>query len=349
MEKDLQEHYESITGRKPKVVLQTHKESKKGSIKVFPDKDEIHYIAGNQFRPDKNEVFGIVTDKVEDHVKDQICKIHEKYTGKRPKSLEFTRHDDPSKANLKLGHDYVVASGHLKHFSPRKLEIAYAGRFHNGIQTTVYGDMKDKVKRKIYTTLSMAISKLSKKNKEKIKGAKVYVYSRNHPETPAAKDYLLRGLQRNNSEEDKKVFKDVPDIPLAAASPARKEIFLVSPDTSKDLMRMVSHELHHLIEDRDKLVKPFTKTPLTKYAKKYTDPVKRSRESMADLFGHFIKYRSKKEHKTKHPTDQIVGFIKKVFPGKTDKESRFKRYLIRKLHILSGTPLPQINIKKPPQ
>mgnify|MGYP007071568711 CR=1 FL=1 len=350
MEKELEDHYESLTGVRPTIIKTEHDDPKRATLKVYPDKHEIHIIAGSSFKPNTEEITKYVGKKLEDKLKDSISEIHERFTGIKPKTLEFKPEQEKGKAKLTLSKDTAIASGHMREFSPEKLAAAYSSRFHLGIPTKVYGELSPKAKRKIYTAFSMAINKLSKKNREKLKGAKFFVYSGNYDGIEDVKAAFTKGLAASNSEQDMKALESsLKRFEGGVTDSKRKHIHIVNPDKSRDLMRIVSHELHHLVEDKDKVVKQFAKQPLTRYARKYTDPVKRSRESMSDLFGHFIKYRAKQENKTKHPTMQIVGFVRKTFPGRTEKESRFKRYLIRKLHILSGTPLPRIGIKKPLQ
>lgn len=349
---DIEKHYEDITGQRPRVNWYPPMDT--GSPKVYVDhgKDIITIYGDKKDKTLKDPILSSISksfqEQKEKPIKQAAAKIHRKYTGKMESSINISPGKQEDNGKIVIDGNKIRLIGDHSHFTPEKIEEEYSKRFHNGIPVTVHGNYSDELKRKIYTSIGMVLSKLSDESKEKLKGLKISIHKGDHPSVEQVTDYIHSTLKGSNPQDSKKIKEYLKKGFIGVAHHKSKQIKLIRPeDRPSSLLRVISHEIHHMLED-DKVVKPFMKKPLTKYAASYSDGVTRSRESMADLFGYYKSYAAKKENKTKNPTMQIVGFVKKAIPGKTTRDLQFKRYLIRKLHNLQGIPLPRIKIKKAP-
>lgn len=316
MEKELEDHYERITGKRPKITIEDHEDPTR--LTMHPSEDGILIKRGKGYDPDK--------------------------ASKSIKSGVLKHAVDTSFADLDKKFGGTIDKSGIRDYSRKNLEKLYRDQLHGGIPLNLEGEHDKDIENQLHSSLTTILSSLSKENRDKLKGLRIVSYSATSPKLSK----LISRIRGKGTEEDKTFLRSMFERPrgfAAGADMENKTIYFIRPEHGKSHMKKhMAHEIYHLLDDPKVALKPFIKEGLTDYAKKYKDKLQRSRESMADLFGGFHNFLDSTTET--HPSRQIVKYIEKVLPkSRTDKESRFKLYLIRKLHTLQGLKLPKIKIK----
>lgn len=316
MEKELEDHYERITGKRPKITIEDHEDPTR--LTMHPSEDGILIKRGKGYDPDK--------------------------ASKSIRTGVLMHARDTSFADLDKKFGGTIDRTGIKDYSRKNLEQLYRDKLHGGVSLQLKGEHSKEVEDQLHSHLTDILSKLSKENRDKLKGLKIISHSENSPELGK----LLSRIRGKGTSEDKALVKGMFEKVrgfVAGADEKNKAIYFIRPEQGKSyLKKHLAHEIYHLIDDPKVALSPFTKKGLTPYAEKYKDPLQRSRESMAELFGGLHSFLG--VTKETHPSRQIVKYIEKVLPkSRTPKDTQFKLYLIRKLHTLQGLKLPNIRIK----